>query len=93
MRLDECWGEFGDFVVRAVSFDSILKDYENEENIDESVHMLVDRKRDKVKNTVSERDKVRDRLCEEDKLKDTTRVSEREKYQDRLCEGEREISR
>ena len=56
MRLDECWGEFGDFVVRAVSFDSILKDYENEENIDESAHMLVDRKRDKVKNTVSERD-------------------------------------
>ena len=86
MRLDECWGEFGDFVVRAVSFDSILKDYENEENVDESAHMLVDRKRDKVKNTVSERDIMRDRLCEEDKLKDTTRVSEREKYQDRLCE-------
>ena len=72
MRLDECWGEFGDFVVRAVSFDSILKDYENEENVDESAHMLVDRKRDKVKNTVSERDKVRD----------TARVSEREKDQD-----------
>ena len=43
MRLDECWGEFGDFVVRAVSFDSILKDYENEVNVDESAHMLVDR--------------------------------------------------
>ena len=81
MRLDECWGEFGDFVVRAVSFDSILKDYENEENIDESAHMLVDRKRDEVKDRVSERED-QDRLCEGDKVKDTTRVSEREKDQD-----------
>ena len=70
MRLDECWGEFGDFVVRAVSFDSILKDYENEVNVDESAHMLVDRKRDKVKNTVSERDKVRDALSERDEVRD-----------------------
>ena len=54
MRLDECWGEFGDFIVRAVSFDSILKDYENEENVDVSAHMLVDRKRDEVKDRVSE---------------------------------------
>ena len=60
MRLDECWGEFGDFIVRAVSFDSILKDYENEENIDESAHMLVDKKRDEVKDTVSEREKDQD---------------------------------
>ena len=81
MRLDECWGEFGDFVVRAVSFDSILKDYENEVNVDESAHMLVDRKIDEVKNTVSERDKVRDttRVSERDKVRDKARVSERER--------------
>ena len=77
MRLDECWGEFGDFVVRAVSFDSILKDYENEENIDESAHMLVDRKRDEVKDTVSEREKDQDRLCEGERERESERERER----------------